>query len=663
MGSCGAERPDHRQSQQSTGKADTGLPDVLLRRRRAPRSRSSRNLNPYVITVSKKPRRGITRTNKKGPRGGGTPGGQQSEQESTLSMTSKSNAQNAARPVEPIEKPYATIYLSEELRRLKPGIIKTYAAIVSCSYVDKQTGQRISKATIRDIAQQGGISTDTARRNLAYLIDNTGLVSIGETETGRILMIETGDGPWVNLANDHPAWILSPLDFTVYLCLMRFNGPKGIIVSDATISELLFTSTKNVEKSMHALRGMGAIASTCWFKRTGSTVVKNRRVTIQSRTRWKISAVDPVESEPQKVGDKYIIPTFCGTESEPQKVGDKYIIPTFCGTESEPQKVGDGAAKSRITLPQKVGIDIELRDIKHTHTAHARTHEAEHQAQAGVCVLENSSGEPKAKAQKSSAERFFENIKPDLHSKVKRDIDRIEIENTIIQAWNRHGFLPKKFVTDCFTRVNDKTLFPVQAIQNALDKWNDFSQIQRQKLMSESEKTARNKGFWPLTEEQQELLNNLPESVQARLQKDSSLIEQIHTVWWADFAKVEQAINSPEFNSPETLAQADQHEDDDELPVPMPPKRPKRTPEEEKNEEIEQLERDYKSELEKSLSKFTNEKTKDVKDYGQLKEMRKQEEPKIRKLLDKKYAPMRQEIESKYSTAKQVTDSEMREAQ
>jgi hypothetical protein len=530
----------------------------------------------------------------------------------------------------------------------------------------------VSKASAREIARLGQISDDTARKNLLYLSNNTDLVSTIETEDDRGLILKAGSGPWVNLDIDHPAWGLNPLDFCVYLALKRFNGPKGCIVTNATISEFLFTTPRNIKDSMHSLKTIGAIAPHCQAARlnTGNWTQK-RRIIIQNKDLWKKQAEKPVSEEPQKASPMYLEDAFSGGQNEPQKASPMYLEDAFSGGQNEPQKASIGAVKSVRGVPQKASpdleSDLESEKNQNTHTAHARTHEAEHQTPAGVCVLDKPS-EPKPK---TPAERFLAKIEWTLNSKVRSVSARANIEEAIISAWNQNGYISEKFVIDCFSVVNKETLYPDKVVIKKISEWAEFSQKIRDKMMEPNEIEARDLDFWPMTEDEQKILSVLDDHGRRYL-IDCGYAQEINRIWWIlrdSHHWIKDAITNAREYSEEKLRKAKDAQLSSvppKAPGIAPPKPREKTPEEiqaDKNRRKASALRDLEKEKESKVSDAVDEYTKQEKHrIGQLKSVHDMEcelekmnafaltlFEKYRAQLEPEYEQRRLEIEAKYA--------------
>lgn len=360
------------------------------------------------------------------------------------------------------KKPFAKIPISNDIHKLKCGLLKVYASLIGHSF--EVDGKRISFATNSDLASHTGANARTITRAIT-LLGNAGLLKA--EKTGRIRMIELradfGAVTWVKIYLDDPGWKLSDLAFKVWFGLLRFKGRNhSAFMTDQTLGQFCGLEVKQVKKGLRVLRESGLID--CQSRWVGSG--------------WSRRVYFPMpKTDPRQKGDLEDI-----QKTDPRQKGALEDIT------ADPRQKGDSTLDKKGTLPwTKRGLDprqkgdleksFEEEDLKepepHTHVStlalgstrtRTRTHEG------GVVVV----GDKSPRTQEHEPESLLVRLEPYLKKHVKNGIHRIEIEEEIKQACQEFGPIPAGFIIDCLKTLNGETNHPVKVVAKEISKWKNY---------------------------------------------------------------------------------------------------------------------------------------------------------------------------------------------
>lgn len=311
------------------------------------------------------------------------------------------------------KKPFAKIPISNDIHKLKCGLLKVYASLIGHSF--EVDGKRISFATNSDLADHTGANARTITRAIT-LLGNAGLLKA--EKTGRIRMIELradfGAVTWVKIYLDDPGWKLSDLAFKVWFGLLRFKGRNhSAFMTDQTLGQFCGLEVKQVKKGLRVLRESGLID--CQSRWVGSG--------------WSRRVYFPMpKNDPRQKGA--LEKSF---EEEDLK-------------EPEPH------------------THVSTLALGSTRTR-TRTHEG------GVVVVV---GDKSPRTQEHEPESLLVRLEPYLKNHVKNGIHRIEIEKEIKQACQEFGPIPAGFIIDCLKTLNGETNHPVKVVAKEISKWKNY---------------------------------------------------------------------------------------------------------------------------------------------------------------------------------------------
>jgi hypothetical protein len=148
---------------------------------------------------------------------------------------------------------FAKVPITDEITRLKCGLLKTYASLIGHSiFAD---GKRITLATNQAVANHTGMNTRTVSRNIAEL-EKIGLLKTGQFGRSRVIKftVDFESGQWVKLNVEHPSWQLPENAFKVWFGLRRFKGKnREVFAKNETIAKFLNMSVTQVKEGLQVL--------------------------------------------------------------------------------------------------------------------------------------------------------------------------------------------------------------------------------------------------------------------------------------------------------------------------------------------------------------------------------------------------------------------------
>ena len=488
-------------------------------------------------------------------------------------MTLEDNAPIETRAAQTAEIPFALVSVGQDIPKLKPGLIKTYASIVGHSFLID--GERSTRATNREIADHTYGNPKTIGTHVQEL-ESAGLVKIDQAGRVRTLTItDPQPGQWVKIRMDHPVWKAPDRAFKVFFGLKRFRGQNRVaFMTNQTLGMFLGMKERNVKHGVESLKCMGLIVAKYeWhgFKRyrrvffpTVNQIVMGEKVPIEDVSQIVMGEKVPIEdvSQQASMGEKVPIEDV---SQQAVKTGQKSAL-------GMGEKVPHYGRKSALGMGEKVPIEEEVlrRDLteaaaKTTHTAHASPQGAEPPTTAGVCELDGLPGQETQAALESMLDQLQGLIKQQIPLK----IEQIRIVQEIRNLWAKYGAIPAEFLAESLqSGINEQTTHRTAIITRNLSKWGVYNKDQRavfgdvitqHEVNQQPQKStkpspgengsgtsvevvlAKRDGYVACTAEQCDKLNSYPENLRQEL-LDKKAVRVINGVAWINMQATMEII-------------------------------------------------------------------------------------------------------------------------